>query len=45
MAYRFASEASRLARECPLEEIVHECCVRSGLTTAAATAAAVRHGA
>jgi hypothetical protein len=31
MAYRFAGEASSLARERSLEEVVHECRVRGGL--------------
>jgi len=41
VTYRFAGEASSLARECSLEEIVHECCVRGGLATAPTTAPAV----
>ena len=55
IAYRFAGEASSLAGECSLEEVVHESRVRSGLgaatatatatATAIATAAAVRRGA
>ena len=40
MAYRFAGEASSLAGECPLEEIVHEGRVQGGLTTT--TTAATR---
>lgn len=45
MAYRFAGEASRLTRECSLEEIVDECCMQGGLATDTAAAAAVGYGA
>lgn len=41
LAYRFAGQASGLARECSLEEIVDECCVQGGLATDTAAAAAV----
>jgi hypothetical protein len=48
MAYRFTGEASSFTGEYSLEEVVHECRVRSGLasaTTATTATSTVRPGA